>query len=557
MKLLKNFIAVGIVMAIVFTACGVFAATTTDQLDKKYWSLQENYNKAVESGNTAGIISHGEAIMNLFIGNADPAVKAAQWKANGDLELNIMRGVLNAVAKAYEKQGDFQNAKRVYEIALPIDVAWQEVNNPDDTEFVRSSYLNKINAYDTAFSVYAEVDGNSGDTSYHGAKHEPETGVYFGECHTTEENQEKLSKAQSATLIYVRYESETIEQFDYLLKPMSESHEIIEIAWNLFNEGETLAKVLKERSKIESAADYLNKLGTPILLRFGAEMNVWQKKADPEKFKEAFKFVSRIMKERAPNVAMLWSPNWLGHVETTYEQFYPGDKYVDWVGASVYSKKYPKGQLAEEVSASIYLYDGFADPVKQIEKIVEEYGDKKPIILSECGVENYSVTRKEYTNEWAKQQMSGIYENIPMIFPQVKAILYFNTESPLNKENRFTLSDNSEILDLYKKLTAGSYFIPFGKERSDVSYKKLGEPINLPAAIVPFRAYTAYIKKDNLTITYFIDDKWVGASDKVPYRQLIDLSKFSAGKHTLKVVMTSDGRELESNSYIVNIKAAR
>jgi|GEM_PF-4297263 len=554
MKLLKCFTAISLALVMALPVCNVFAVTSSEQLDNKYWPLQEGYNKAKESEDTSGIISYGKSIMELFIGGESPVARAAQWKANGDLELNIMRDVANAVAKAYEKQNDFQNARTIYETALPLDVAWQEVNNPEDTEFIRMAYENKIAAYDTSFSVYAEIKGNGGDTSYYGAKHEPKTGVYFGECYNTDDRQVNTGVKQSAALFYVLYEIETIEQFDYLLKPFSQSRQIIEIAWNLVNEGDTLAKVLNDRAKIEAEADYLKKLGTPILLRFGAEMNVWQKKADPEQFKTVFKFVSQIMKDRAPNVAMLWSPNWLGHVETTYDQFYPGDEYVDWVGASLYSVKYPKGKPADDIGQAIYLSDNFANPVRQLSHLVKEYGDRKPIIVSECGIENYSVTRNEYTNAWANTHMKAIYESIPMVYPQVKAILYFNTDSPIAwAENRFSLFNNNEMQAVYKELTKSSRLIPFGSKESGVTYKKIDKEITLSADVVPFTIYTPYFKKDGLTVNYFIDEKWVGASNMVPHRQNIDLSKLGGGAHVFKVVMSAEGKELKTNEYVINL----
>lgn len=552
MRLFRKFIVTLLAVCVIAgsMAVNVSAATEINDIDKGYWSLQEKFNTALESGDTTGIITWGEAILSLFLKGESPAVKAAQWKANGDLELHMVRTVAPAVAEAYEKLGNYEKAKIAYQIALPLVDAWQEKYFPEDRVTVRNIILNKISACDINVAVYAEVPGNGGDVSYHNAKFEPQKGVYFGECYTEESQQIKGGKPQSASLVYVLFETEEIENFDWYIRPLSKTRQIIEIAWNLVHEGATLASVPNQRQKIEKAADYLKDLGTPILLRFGAEMNVWQKKADAEQFKTAFRFVSQIMKQRAPNVAMLWSPNWLGHQETTLDMFYPGDEYVDWVGLSLYTVKYFGGQDLDDKGQAMYLTNNYANPVKQLESLVNNYGSRKPIILSECGVENYSIAKKEYTTEWAKPQLRAIYDTIPIVFPQVKAILYFNTKPvEVDSQSRFSLYDNKEMESLYKELTLKPHFIPAGKDSADVSYKKLGT-VTLPANKVTLAVYAPYLNKGTLSAVYRLDGTVIGGSNTVPYRYLFDFSKHGDGMHKLTVeIKAASGQPLKTETF--------
>ncbi|MDR1705430.1 MAG: hypothetical protein LBS19_12195 [Clostridiales bacterium] len=556
---IKKLVAYAAALITVFmTASGVYGATEISQLDKAYWPWQERFNAALEAGDHAGIIASGEEITALFLVGGDPAVKAAEWKAGGDLELNILRTVTQSVAEAYEALGDFAGARAAYELTLPVAVAWQEANAPADTEFVKTIYQNKIAAYGASMTLYAQIPGAGGDVSCHGAKHEPAAGIIYGEVHAGDEAKRVNSaKTPSASLVYVLYETEIISDFDWIIRPLTQTRDIVEIAWNVLYEGDTLPAVTNGRAKIEAAADYLNGLGTPIWLRFGAEMNVWQKKADPAQFIAAFRFVSSIMKERAPNVAMLWSPGATGHIETTYAQFYPGDEYVDWVGVSLYTVKYFQGNKNLDGTAQVlYMTGGFANPVKKLEGIVAQYGDRKPIMLSECGVENYSVTNGEDVTEWAKPQLRAVYQTIPMVYSQVKAILYFNTAvEGLDEAYRYTLYDNPAMETLYAASVANPYFLPAGTASAPVTYKKLvsgAGKAQLPQNSVALAIYAPFVQKD-VTVTYMLDGQWIGSSPAAPYRQIFDFSGYADGEHLLTVTAAAGGVTLDSGEYSVNI----
>jgi hypothetical protein len=75
----------------------------------------------------------------------------------------------------------------------------------------------------------------------------------------------------------------------------------------------------------------------PIFLRWGSEMNgPWTKYGkDPKQYVEKFRLVTKVMREEAPNVAMVWTP--FSEPTRTIASFYPGDDHVDWVGVNVYS----------------------------------------------------------------------------------------------------------------------------------------------------------------------------------------------------------------------------
>jgi hypothetical protein len=337
-----------------------------------------------------------------------------------------------------------------------------------------------------------------------------------------------------------------------MLKPLSEQKDAIQIAWNLHQEGDSLARILNDRAKIEREAEYLAGLGIPIFLRFAAEMNVWEKTPDAKKYIDAFRFVATIMKEKAPNVAMVWSVNSTSAAGLNYEMFYPGDEYVDWVGVSLYSSKYFRDDINQsDETQAIYLTGKYANPLKQLDPVIQQYGGKKPIMLSEVGVENFSLASRKDETEWAIPQMVLMYRFLPIVYPQVKAIFYFNTDGENDSRNRYTLWDNREIRDLYAELVSSPYFIKRGERNASVSYKKLeNATVTMPANNVTLVTYSPYIGRPSLTQTYRIDGERIGEGNRRNGhgRQRFDLSNRADGSYTLTVTIADGNATLETRA---------
>jgi hypothetical protein len=65
-----------------------------------------------------------------------------------------------------------------------------------------------------------------------------------------------------------------------------------------------------------------------------------------QRFIQAWQHIVTLVRGIAPNVEWNWSPNVhaftdnRGNPSTTWKQFYPGDRYVDWVGTQLYNNGY-------------------------------------------------------------------------------------------------------------------------------------------------------------------------------------------------------------------------
>ncbi len=71
-------------------------------------------------------------------------------------------------------------------------------------------------------------------------------------------------------------------------------------------------------------------------------MNLWE--MDPAVYRNAYIHVAKLARSLAPNVALVWSPNYVGYWGSDIADYYPGDTYVDWVGVSLYMNSPLLGQ---------------------------------------------------------------------------------------------------------------------------------------------------------------------------------------------------------------------
>ncbi|HEX5625000.1 MAG TPA: glycosyl hydrolase, partial [Saprospiraceae bacterium] len=153
------------------------------------------------------------------------------------------------------------------------------------------------------------------------------------------------------------------------------------------------------------------KFGHPLMVRLGHEMNdpyryPWGPQNNKaEAFIAAWRHVHRIFREeQATNVLWIWSPH---PAYGWFKEYYPGDAYVDWIGAGT-------------------LNYGTIAPWSQWWSFDEIFGKhypalaafKKPIMLSEFGSLAVGGSRPE----WYAAALS----EMPKRYPLVRALLFFH-----------------------------------------------------------------------------------------------------------------------------------
>ena len=285
-------------------------------------------------------------------------------------------------------------------------------------------------------------------------KFEPSSGCYIGAFierdpvarGDIERFEEVVGKKHASYIVYVSYGRPF--PWDFVRKCI-EAGAVPHIAFEP-NKG---LHVVKDDAYLRGFAREARKAGCPIFLRWASEMNGdWTAyHGDPQLYIEKWRLVWRVFREEAPNVAMVWTP--FSMPQSIIPAYYPGDKYVDWVGINIYS---------------VWCHDGdpgkpawFEDPVDFLEFIYELYADRKPIQISEFAATHFDRATGRDTTDFAIRKMRRLYSAIISDFPRVKLIDWFScdTISEGLADNNYALTDNPRVLQCYRELISHPHFI--------------------------------------------------------------------------------------------------
>lgn len=217
------------------------------------------------------------------------------------------------------------------------------------------------------------------------------------------------------------------------------------------NEG--LERVQDDRY-LQDLADAMRESGARIFLRFASEMNgTWVKyHGDPDLYIEKWRLVTRVMRERAPNVAMVWCPyeRPVGNIP----DYYPGDDYVDWVGINFYSVTYFN---QDRKTPAFHM-----KPREKLSYIYERYSARKPIMICEYATTHFSALEQKNLSAFAIHNIRSLYSDLQTMFPRVKAINYFNTnnlELEHRQNNNYSVTHDLEVLQAYREAIKPDYFL--------------------------------------------------------------------------------------------------
>jgi len=250
-------------------------------------------------------------------------------------------------------------------------------------------------------------------------------------------------------------------------------------------------------------------------------------------------------------VAMVWSVSTIGRVGSQYSEYYPGDRYVDWVGISLYTNRYHVGRRDQSPEGqAIFMTGTYANPVNLIKRLVDEYGDRKPVMVSEGGVENYSNANRRDETAFAMTHMRLMYEFLPIVYPQVKLMIWFNDDRDGNEPNNYALYKHPRAMARYTELTGGDNFIKLGQRTEPVSYIKLGtRTARVPASRVKLITYAPYLMYDDIIVNYYLDDERLASRTPRDYNQTFDLSGRRDGRYILRVEVRNGATRLNVLTY--------
>jgi hypothetical protein len=278
--------------------------------------------------------------------------------------------------------------------------------------------------------------------------------------------------------------------------------------------------------------------GIPIFLRYASEMNgawvPWH--GDPQKYIEKFRLIHKIMKEEAPNVAMVWSPNF--SPMDNIDDYYPGDEYVDWIGYSLYAVGGP-GEKADDKSGFLQSFQPLSSKFPG-----------KPIMISEGAVSHYNLTSNQSYERWAEGQLGDLYAYLTRMYPRVKAITYFNFSKERALRTKmdavYDLGENPFADILYRRFIQDDLFLNHVQEGAHTKENQIFVPwIEASKPQGKHKVFTRVSlpqSKHPFAVAYSQSGKQLGISYELPYEVELDFSKLDAAQ---PVTITAYNRSME------------
>jgi Glycosyl hydrolase family 26 len=190
------------------------------------------------------------------------------------------------------------------------------------------------------------------------------------------------------------------------------------VSWT--GRGTTAAAIAggSEDANVRRVADAVKALGSRVLVRFAYEMD--QPKGQPRylgtpaDFIAAWRHVYRVFQARgATNARFVWTPIAANFKNGVAQSFYPGNRYVDWIGADGYNW-YP-GRAGSKWTA-------FGDIFSTFYAWAAPRG--KPLIVAETGVQEDPADPGRKA-AWFADADAWIGAH-----PAIRAVSYFDGVSP-------------------------------------------------------------------------------------------------------------------------------
>ncbi|MBQ2615179.1 MAG: hypothetical protein IJD97_01810 [Clostridia bacterium] len=519
----KNWISVILVGVLLITLLPTTVMAA--KLPNQFWGINDNYAAAKDNGDDNGIIQYGEATINLLSGLEE----TQQIK-------EILASRYYDVADAYDRAGNFPSAAYYYERYIPYGEFMNWTDGVKIAKAKAAQYRPTVQAYTKAVQPQ----------KYYGSRNEPQFGTLMGQISETSQVQESM------VLLYINFGDMPNDWDHLILKQARERKQAVEIAWNIQGEGSALWGIPSQGSYVNDFLNVLNQYAdVPMYLRIGAEMNIWGDKPDPQAFQTAFRFLADAVHQRTRHVATVWSVAHASEWNTKMEDFYPGDAYVDWVGISAYLIRHFQGQewpVDMRFNEVCFSAGDAADPVMVVKEAVEKFGDRKPIMLSECGSAHKTVSMGRDNTDWAVNNLKRMYWFVPMVYPQVKLIAYFNTYvAP--ETNDYALSHNSAMQSAYQSLIGAPHFIRNYGDSASQTYQPVTNHMVFAQKQTPLYTYPHIFGDDKPTVRYSLDGNTIGQADEAPYLLNYNFANTWIGEHTLKVEVLSKGSVVTEANY--------
>lgn len=541
-------------LASMLTICltsGMCVTASAFTFPQAYWPLNSAWETAVSTQDADSVISVAQQTYDLLTQyeicaeicyNLEPKSARAAWCAE-------LKGDLDSAILWLQRQRVFadwldKNEHSYKDTLLNIDARLEYLQAAAGTE------------------IYALTD--QAGNSYPGSG-APVSGTWYGS------DAGGSQSGESAVLAYITFmDGYSVDYWlGYLKNNCAKFNQavtrdgVVELAWNFSPENtSSLQQVLSSGadSYIAEGLRAMGNLNATVLLRVGAEMNNWAE-CDSSVFIQAFQKIARQARQYS-NIKMVFSPDNVNNRNVTFEQFYPGDEYVDWIGVSTYhNTNYNSyigntpGYFFDAVGYDSDAYYGMgiydSNPLAILRPLVRFAQEhNKPMMISECGFsyrEKFSGVDKTV---FATDQLNKFYSYVNMIYPQVKAVFYFDVDLSWDTQT-YALSGSSTVTSAYRSAIAnnGAYLAPGQAETK--TWKPLSQAAGQEDTL-KLATYAIFPGTASTTVTYYVDGSQVASTSQAPYYYELDLSALAPGQHTVYAQAVSGQFSRSTPTYTVS-----
>jgi beta-mannanase len=187
----------------------------------------------------------------------------------------------------------------------------------------------------------------------------------------------------------------------------------------------------------------LKQYGHPIFLRFAWEMNIpsmdWsiqKTRSSPFDYISAWqRFHTIVAAQGADNVIWVFAPNTFSSSSIAYNQLYPGDAYVDWVGLDGYNwgttQSWSSWQSFNQVFSASY-------------STLTAIAPGKPFMLSEVNTTDVGGDKAAWYTDMLSVQ-------IPYNFPRISAVVFYNEDRTQQEKVNWLIDGSPAALQAFSQ----------------------------------------------------------------------------------------------------------
>ena len=489
-----------------------------------WWPFWSAYQEAVESDDDGRILEAGDGVIGFY----------SDKKLDKDIANQLYMVYLTRLDRLiFEKRSDYASA--VLNCERLVEICGYLRSQGGDYSDMITRCENHLGVLPPRTGVYA-VSYTSENT--YGSGIAAASGTYYGTIIGGHYEDAGICS------FYAPLEGRTAGDYDYLIRPLADGKRVIMINLNFSDEGDTARLVPKGSydEKLRSTLGFLAELDGPVLLRIGAEMDVWTKKATAEEYVAAYNYIGNMARKLAPEVELIWSPNYTGGWNRDISGFYPDDSLVDWVGLSLY---YNYDSQYSELHWLEAVHQGrFADPVYNADSIISIAKDhNKPVIATEGG----AIKNGPQGEAYAVRQVAKEFSTLNMVYPEVKAIVYFDKVA---EGGDYTLTGS--VLSAADAAIAGNPALIKKGDDSAGTWVPIDTYSEKPNGELVLGAAGRTFMRFDMGAVYRLDGKQIASTDGSPNRCVIRTADLTPGKHCLEVMLSDGSGYTETKSYTLN-----